>query len=126
MVEIAIGMIVILILYAVATSGTKNALSTGQITKATTETASLCAAVSQYKYEIGSYPASLSVLTSANDVYGPWLTSVPSSDPWGNAYHYYYGNTSFAIWSNGPNGVNNSGTAVPSAFSNDDIGFISK
>ncbi len=100
--------------------------------------AQLGAAVSQYKYEVGSYPTSLNVLTGTSGAYGPWVRTMPANDPFGtancgvngsgggnNAYCYGYSDNGFAVWSLGKDKSNNSGgsgTSPPSTFSGDDVG----
>lgn len=98
-------------------------LSTGKYNAARSDISAISLAISQYKFEIGSYPNDLVVLTQANGQYGPWL-STSSTDPWGHNYNYAYisSQRKFAVWSNGPNGINNSGN-TPTVFSKDDIGI---
>lgn len=119
--------------------GYSNFLDTAKIPAATTQTASIFSAVSRYKSEVGSYPTNLQALLVQNGSLGPWLSSLPSPDPWGiintgingsggvSAYCYSRTSTGFAVWSLGKNGTNNSGgngSVLPLAISGDDVGFI--
>lgn len=88
--------------------------------------ASIAGAISQYKFEVGSYPNQLSDLTVKNSIYGPWMpaSALPALDPWDNPYQYSYSSFGFAVWSLGKNKTNDSGGGVPSSFKGDDIGAL--
>ena len=82
-------------------------------------------AIGQYKFEHGSFPESIDVLTKKDGQYGPYLSSDILKDPWGNDYHFSV-NTStgrFAVWSNGHNKTNDTGSFNDS-ISGDDIGIM--
>lgn len=116
-------------------------MDSGKTATAKAQCASIATAVSRYKFETGAYPVNLNALTGTSGVYGPWMGSLPTADPWDNtnagingtgggtsAYCYSYNtSTGFAVWSVGKNHANNSGgsgTSLPTAFSNDDVGVI--
>lgn len=122
--ELMIVIVIMIVLLAVAAPGGISLLNTGKESTARSDTALIGTAISQYKMEMGSYPASLNVLTTTpGNGYGPWLTKL-SVDPWGNSYQYLNSDTAFVIYSWGPNGKNN-GTVI-TKIAGDDIGFIGK
>lgn len=100
-------------------------LDNGRYNKAKTDTATISTAIGQYKFELGSFPESIDVLTKKDGQYGPYLSSDILKDPWGNDYHFSV-NTStgrFAVWSNGHNKINDTGSFNDS-ISGDDIGIM--
>lgn len=100
-------------------------LDNGRYNKAKTDTAAISTAVSQYKFEHDAFPGDLDQLTKKDGQYGPYLSSDILKDPWNNDYHYSV-NTStgrFAVWSNGRNKVNDTGTFNDS-INGDDIGIM--
>lgn len=100
-------------------------LDNGRYNKAKTDTATISTAIGQYKFELGSFPKSIDDLTKKDGQYGPYLSSDILKDPWNNDYHYSV-NTStgrFAVWSNGRNKVNDTGT-FNNSISSDDIGIM--
>lgn len=102
----------------------KNYFDAGRYNTAKTDVAAISMAVSQYKFEIGNYPASLNDLLVKVEQYGPWL-SADIKDPWGNDYRYSYDNNTgtYAVWSCGSDGKDSSGSK-PTEFKEDDIGII--
>lgn len=120
---VACGIIIALAVGAIVIGS--SILDTGRYNKAKTDTATISTAVSQYKFEHEAFPASLDILTKKEGQYGPYLSDDILTDPWENAYHYSV-NTStgkFAVWSNGHNKANDTGT-FNTALSGDDIGII--
>ena len=104
-------------------------LQNGRYNAARSDVAAVSLAVSQYHFEVGSWPTTLDVLTTANGQYGPWLDAQGLTDPWGNSFNYTISsnNNSFAVWSNGQNRTNNStsgSVTFPTEFLSDDIGLI--
>lgn len=100
-------------------------LDNGRYNKAKTDTATISTAIGQYKFEHGSFPKSIDDLIKKDGQYGPYLSSDILKDPWNNDYHYSV-NTStgrFAVWSNGRNKVNDTGTFNDS-INGDDIGIM--
>lgn len=100
-------------------------LDNGRYNKAKTDTATISTAIGQYKFELGSFPKSIDDLTKKDGQYGPYLSSDILKDPWGNDYHFSV-NTStgrFAVWSNGHNKINDTGSFKDS-ISGDDIGIM--
>lgn len=61
--DVILGIVLILILYNLASSNASEYLNEGKISRATTTTVNYASAISQYRYEIGEYPKTLSDLT---------------------------------------------------------------
>lgn len=99
-------------------------LDQGRHNKAQTDVSSISAAIKQYKFEIGSYPATLSALTTKSGSYGPWLDSDTITDPWGTAYKFSIDDTNrrFGVWSCGKNKTDETGS-YSGSFAGDDIGI---
>lgn len=66
-------------------------LDSGRYHTAKSDAASISMAVTQYKFETGSYPTSISDLTKTVGQYGPWLADKNIKDPWGRDYN-------FSVW----------------------------
>ncbi len=68
----------------------------------------ISSAVSQYNYDLGVYPDSLSELTSSKSVsgnnYGPWLATL-NKDPWGQDYQYSKTKDKFVVYSSVGKGI---------------------
>lgn len=142
LIQLALYAAALVILLAVAIPRYDNYIPTVKNRSDYAQIADIATKISQYKYEVGTYPINLQALTATNGSYGPWLRRLPSQDAWGTTntgingsaggvspYCYAYDNNGFAVWSLGQNKVNNSGgggTAVPASFSGDDYGVISK
>ncbi len=105
--------------------------------QARSDVAVLGAAVSQYHYEVGSYPGTLNDLLEKKTVdditYGPWITgamvdgSSVKKDPWNRAYVYekLSNDAGFIIYC--PAGKDKSGSYSESqGFSKDTIGVRGK
>lgn len=120
---VACSIIVALAVGAVVVGGT--ILDNGRYNKAKTDVATISTAISQYKFEHEAYPASLNTLLNKDGQYGPYLSSDILTDPWGNAYHFGVSTSTgrFAVWSNGHNKANDTGT-FNNAISGDDIGIM--
>lgn len=103
----------------------KNVLDNGRYNAAKANVASISMAVSQYKFDMETYPQSLQALTVQVEQYGPWLSNDDLTDPWGRNYQYTFNEATntFAVWSYGPDGTNASGNN-PTEFSGDDIGVV--
>lgn len=88
--------------------------------------AAIATAINQYKYELDQYPDSLTDLTTSYGQYGPWVSASTLKDPWNTDYYYVFDADAgtFAVWSGGQNGSNETGTNVPNDFRGDDIGII--
>lgn len=99
-------------------------LDQGRYNKAKTDISSISAAIKQYKFEMDSYPASLSSLTTKSGSYGPWLDSDTLTDPWGTSYKFSVDETNrrFGVWSCGKNKTDETGS-YKGSFSGDDIGI---
>ena len=52
-------------------------IRSSKVSSARGECSSIAAAVSQYHYEIGEYPASLKELTKKKGNFGPWIATIP-------------------------------------------------
>jgi type II secretory pathway pseudopilin PulG len=73
LVEIMVGLGVIIAL-AAATFPTASAfLSLGRHSGVKTDVGAISAAISQYVFEVGTYPPNLAALTQTVGQYGPWL-----------------------------------------------------
>ena len=85
---------------------------------------SIGAALSQYHFEIGTYPDNLSDLTTTKEQYGPWLISLPT-DPWaeGADYQYFHNDRCYAVFSVGRDGGINS---TIEQIGTNDLGYIGK
>lgn len=103
----------------------KNVLDNGRYNAARANVASISMAVSQYKFDMETYPQSLQALTVQVGQYGPWLSNDDLTDPWNNNYQYTFNEATntFAVWSYGPDGANASGNN-PTEFAGDDIGIV--
>lgn len=122
----AIGWVIVVLIFmsGVLLSG-GYIIESSKISKAKTETASIGAAITQYKYEMGEYPKTLNLLTSVGEgdksQYGPWLKYI-EKDPWNNNYSYSYNETGFVIFSYGSD-KKNDGSSVNTGIAENDIGF---
>lgn len=183
--EVLVVMCAVVALSAGAFVAGGHILDSGRYHTAKSDAAAISMAITQYKFETGSYPTSISDLTKSVGQYGPWLADKNIKDPWGRDYNYSFwsasstafnvnnierpvdivdgllvvfksekcfaarsptvdeivtpygndgssGNTSgttsitvkrFAVWSNGTNGVNDSGDS-PTEFLGDDVGIL--
>lgn len=125
-VELIVCLGVIMLLAYGAVIGVNHYYTAGRYNTVRSDLSVISMAVSKYRFEKGSYPADLNALTVRVAPYGPWLTKEFLEDPWGNTYHYSFGNESYAVWSCGANKANNSGNPLTFGFSGDDIGEIRK
>lgn len=123
MVHLAMALVFTMLIMAAAIMKGGEFLNLGRTARAEGDAAQICAAVSQYKFEVGKYPANLNELTKKVDVFGPWIRKVPP-DPWGNSYEYQKNEDGFAVWSKGADKTTNGSSAA--AVQNGDIGFIGK
>lgn len=189
--EVLVVMCAVVALSAGAFVAGGHILDSGRYHTAKSDAAAISMAITQYKFETGSYPTSISDLTKSVGQYGPWLADKNIKDPWGRDYNYSSwsasstafnvknierpvdfvdgllgilgvencyaapsrddsvivtpdgndgstgggtdtgtggGTTSttvkrFAVWSNGSNGVNDSGDS-PTEFLGDDVGVL--
>lgn len=124
-IDVMITVAIVVIIFSSALISGGNILDNGRYNAAKSDVAAISLAISQYKFEIGKFPATLDELENTNGQYGPWLSDSNRLDPWGNKYYYSYiaAQKKFAVWTSGPDGTNNSGN-VPTAFSGDDIGIF--
>ena len=130
--DVTVGITVLVILIAVGIMGFKPAKDSAKNGIAKAETSQIMAAISQYHYEIGEYPATLSVLTSKseNGQYGPWLAEL-KKDPWSNNkqatadYQYVIDtiNERVAVFSVGANQASES---TVESIGGDDVGVVGK
>ncbi len=75
-------------------------IRSSKVNSARGECSSIAAAVSQYHYEIGEYPASLKELTKKKGNFGPWIATIPD-DPWGNSYEIVSTDNRFVVYAKG-------------------------
>lgn len=121
--DIAIGIVLLLIILSAAAVKGGDFLGIGKNARAYADTAQIAAAISQYKFEIGSYPSGLDKLAKKEGQYGPWLSAI-KTDPWGQSYVYQKNDDGFAVWSMGSDHKTN-GSSV-SKIGNGDIGYLGK
>jgi Type II secretory pathway, pseudopilin PulG len=124
--DLAVYIVVATVLLATAWPYMSGYSNRGKRAQAVSQISAMSTAISVYKQQKGSYPSSLNDLSGTNDYGEPWIISLPSADPWDQAYAYDSSDYGFAVWSYGPNATNES--TVPSDISNasfggDDIGF---
>jgi general secretion pathway protein G len=128
LVELMIAMGIIIALGTVVLVNISTYLRGGRIAQARTNIAVISSAIGRYRYVHGTMPENLRNLTAhnANGNNGQLLTDAELKDPWDNPYNYNLSEASekYAIWSNGPDRTNNSGSTMPSAFTGDDVGVI--
>jgi type II secretory pathway pseudopilin PulG len=124
--DAAIAIIISAVLLAVGSASYYGMITHGKIERARSEAAILGAAVSEYKYEIQSYPSSLSTLTAADGQYGPWITSKLLTDPWHDSYQLITDTTNnkFVVYSRGKD--LNGNMTIDGTTSNGAIGFVGK
>lgn len=123
--EVVLVLVVMMVLLMAGTYGYQDYVKSSRSTAAWALTAKMHGAIAQYHYEMKAYPASLAALNVQQGIYGPWIReTIPAADPFGHAYNYTSSVTGFAVWSNGPDGMNQSGGGVPSSMGGDDIGYI--
>lgn len=117
-----VAFILVVVLVGAASINGYHTYSTNQ--EALSGASSIGAALSQYHFEVGSYPDNLSDLTSKNGQYGPWLISLPT-DPWANGanYQYLHNDSQFAVFSVGRDGGVNS---TIQRIGTNDLGYIGK
>lgn len=82
--DATLALVVISVLFGLVLHSTSRGIEEARIARAKSDLAVIGAAISQYKYEIDSYPTDVKTLTIANGIYGPWLPSEPK-DPWHQA-----------------------------------------
>lgn len=126
LIEIIVSCAIIIALGAAAFLGAGTALDSGRYHTARTGTSAIAMALVQYKFEIGVLPTTdqgLGRLTESVNGKGPWVSSESLVDPWGNDYHYNVNGRSYAVWSYGKDGNNNSG-AMPETIQGDDVGIV--
>ncbi|MBP2629484.1 MAG: type secretion system protein [Firmicutes bacterium] len=122
--DVVAGIIVILILTAVVVSNALPFTTKSRISRAEADTTALGGYVSEYKFETGSYPDTLTSLTQTKGQYGPWISKVPE-DPWGNVYHYKKTDAKFVVYSLGPD-KSESGSSAENGIAAGDIGFAGR
>jgi len=130
LIELMVAISIIIAMGAVAMVNIATYLRGGRIAQTRSNIAIIASAIDRYRYMHGELPNSLATMTAANANGNnrPLLTSDDINDAWGNTYHYTYTSAEdeYAIWSNGPDLINNSGTDMPGSFNGDDIGLILK
>lgn len=104
--EIVFTIAFIAILTSCAIYGYTSHIDSSKNATARAEISSIASAVSQYHYEVGSYPKKLDKLTDtegSSDELGPWLPEL-KKDPWGHSYQYVYNDERFIVYSLGKKG----------------------
>ena len=134
LVEITFVLMILVVVSIFYVMNSTSALDAGKVGRANAEIAQLARAVSQYRYDMKTYPATLAALKNTSP-YGDgstWVTPsmFPATDPWGKAcsagsgYCYAFTENGFSIWSMGKGGTNDSGAGA--SFSGDDFGVFGK
>ena len=130
LIELLVAIAIIIAMGAVAMVNISTYLKGGRVAQTRSNIAVITSAIGRYRYMHGELPNSLATLTAANanGNIRQLLSAEDIKDAWDNTYHYTFTNAEdeYAIWSNGPDRVNNSGDVMPSSFSGDDIGLILK
>lgn len=98
----------------------------GKNDKALADTSLLASKISQYNYEIGSYPTNLDALKTAVGQYGPWVINDIPNDPWSNSAYQYSKDDAkgYIVFSVGQN--SNAESSIDTGISGDDLGFRGK
>ena len=120
--EIVYVLLVSLAIMLTAIISANPVLNFAKYSAAKSETSSLTLAITQYYVQVGSFPSNLAALKTKHGDYGPWVSSDALIDPWDNNYNYSFdtARNTFAVWSNGSDGVSSSSI---NGISGDDIGF---
>lgn len=123
--DLVIYFLAAIFLTAIAWPGIRAYLDASKNDKAQADTAMLCGRISQYRFEVGSYPANLAALENAVGQFGPWVNDLPE-DPWsnGNTYQYLQNADGCVVFSVGKNGAANS--TVAAGIGGDDVGYFIK
>lgn len=91
-------LLVVVLLVGMGTYGFRAWADSSRRNTAGNDIATIASAVSQYHYDLDSYPAELADLTKAKNGFGPWLTEV-KKDPWGKDYHITANKQRFIVYS---------------------------
>lgn len=127
--EIVVACAIIIGLTSCAVTTADHMMKMGRYNAAKASVAAISVAVARYRHDIGSFPPNLLTLTAANETKGPWLSADSLRDPWNQDYMFYVTDNrrQFAVWSSGPDKINNSTTTpTVNGFQSDDIGIISQ
>ncbi len=121
--ELTVAIVVALLLLLASVYKAGEAIEESRIAEASAQAGQIAAAVSQYKLEIGAYPARLSDLTGKKQNFGPWLPEL-KNDPWGEAFEYQTNADGYVVYSKGPN-KKSDGSSLKK-IANGDIGYIGR
>jgi general secretion pathway protein G len=136
MITLVIYTVAVIMLTGIALYGANEYLTTSKIADTKSTAANYATAVSQYRFEIGEYPDSLSDLTKEGDKdvdgndashFGPWINKI-EKDAWDRDFVYETlktggDETGFVIYSKGSD---NAGTYSNKEFKNGAVGIIGK
>lgn len=137
--DVILGIVLISIIYNVIANVSSEYLNQGRTSKCLATMTNYASAISQYRFEIGEYPKSLSDLTKKGTKtkdgedashFGPWLPKI-DKDPWNRDYKYvtYSVNgtedDTFVVFSTGKDG-NGTYDKTTTSFDNNAIGIVSK
>lgn len=123
--EILMGLLIIVAMSTGAIFISGHFMDSGRYNAVKSDVSAVALGVSQYKFEVGSFPPSLAALTVKNGTYGPWVHESALKDAWNNDLHYFNDGNQFAVWSMGPNRRNESATPLVT-FGGDDIGIVAR
>ena len=90
----------IIIVIALGAMGTAEYINSAKNDVVRSDLVEISSAVSQYNYDIGEYPTTLTALTSKKNGKGPWLDEL-KKDPWNQDYQYKISSDKkrYAVWS---------------------------
>ena len=123
--EILMALLIIVAMSAGAFVVSGHVMDGGRYNATKSTVSAVALAVSQYKFEVGSYPLNLESLTVKNGTYGPWVQSSSLKDTWNDDLLYFTDGNQFAVWSAGVNRRSES-SAPLTAFGGDDIGIVAR
>lgn len=123
--EILMALLIIVAMSTGAIFASSHMMDSGRYNATKSSVSAAALAVSQYKFEVGSYPLSLDALTVKNGTYGPWIQASALKDTWNNDLLYFCDGDQFAVWSAGANTRSESRTPL-TAFGGDDIGIVAR
>ena len=123
--EILIGCFIIIAISTGATFTSSHFMESGRYNATKSNVSAVALGVSQYKFEMGTFPPTLKALTVKSGTYGPWVHQSVLKDTWNEDLLYYNDGNQFAVWSMGSNKRNESARPL-TVFGGDDIGVVAR
>lgn len=124
MAEFIIASSIVILLASGAFLGLNSYNVASKIHVAETDISNFRMAISKYNAEIGNLPTNLNELSERKNGKGPWLTDINFIDPWGEDYIYVVQEKSYAVWSKGPDRIDDTENGLNVDFSGDDVGIL--